>query len=232
MKNKCLTLLLSFLCFNGLWAQDFVVSEDAAIDSTIETRGPNRKHYRHSYMNFGFSIDAGEVGARVQQPRLDQFVFGVRYKYRLAEHLALGYDINYTVNDYRLKQESGKLLPDTIQNKRERMIFNIFEGGVYLRINVGKRGNQLGNYFDLGAYGSATVAHTHFTQNKLSDGSTVRTRRNGLDYFQRLNYGLNARMGAKKLVVFGKYRLSDMFFGDKNLPELPRIMAGIEFILK
>jgi hypothetical protein len=231
MKKLFFILLLIGSSVFTLNAQEYVVTEDNAIDSTIEKRGPNRKHYRHSYMNFGFSLDAGEPGARVQRPRLDQFVFGVRYKRRLAEHFAIGYDINYTVNDYRLVQEDGKLLPDTFQNKRERMIFNIFEGGLYIRLNAGKRGNQLGKYLDLGAYGSATVAHTHFTVNKLSDGSTVRVRRNGLDYFQRFNYGLNARLGMNKLVLFGKYRLSDLFYADKNLPELPRIIAGVEFVL-
>jgi hypothetical protein len=232
MKKLFNILLLIGSSVFMLNAQEYVVTEDNAIDSTIEKRGPNRKHYRHSYMNFGFSLDAGEAGAKVQRPRLDQFVFGVRYKRRIAEHFAIGYDINYTVNDYRLVQEEGKLLPDTLQNKRERMIFNIFEGGLYMRLNVGKRGNQLGKYIDLGAYGSATVAHTHFTVNKLSDGTTVRARRNGLDYFQRFNYGLNARLGINKLVLFGKYRLSDLFYADKNLPELPRIMAGLEFVLR
>jgi hypothetical protein len=231
MKNIIATLCLAF-CVNSSWAQEYVVSEDIAIDSTIEKRGPNRKHYRHSYMNFGACIDAGETGGRVRQPRIDHFTFGVRYKRRLAEHFAIGYDINYTVNDFALKQESSKKIINNFINKRERMIFNIFEGGLFARINVGKRGNQLGKFIDLGGYGSVTVAHTHFTLNRLADGSNVRTRTNGLNYFQRFNYGLNARLGMNKIALFGQYRLSDMFYANWDFPELPRIMAGIEFNLR
>lgn len=228
-------LYASFLLaisLQSLWAQEYVVSEDIAIDSLVEKRGPNRKHYRHSYMNFGSCLDAGENGARVKQPRIDHFTFGVRYKLRLAEHLALGYDINYTINDYALKQEDGKILPYATLNKRERLIFNIFEGALYMRLNFGRRGNQLGKFLDLGGYASATVAHTHFTLNRLADGSNVRTRTNGLKYFQRFNYGLNMRIGFNKTALFGQYRMSDMFYGNWNFPELPRLIAGFEFNLR
>jgi hypothetical protein len=231
MKNFLATLLLAFF-MQGAKAQEYVVSEDIAIDSTIEKRGPNRKHYRHSYMNFGSCIDAGEIGAQVKQPRIDHFTFGVRYKRRLAEHVALGYDINYTINDYALKQEIGKKIPTVLLNKRERMIFNIFEGALFARINIGRRGNQLGKFIDLGGYGSVTVAHTHFTLNTFPDGSKVRTRTNGLKYFQRFNYGVNARLGMNKLAVFGQYRISDMFYSNWDFSELPRIIAGIEFNLR
>jgi len=231
MKNFLVTLLLAFFV-QGAKAQEYVVSEDVAIDSIIEKRGPNRKHYRHSYMNFGSCIDAGENGAQVKQPRIDHFTFGVRYKRRLAEHFALGYDINYTINDYALKQQIGKKIPSDLLNKRERMIFNIFEGALFARINIGRRGNQLGKFIDLGGYGSVTVAHTHFTLNTLDDGSNVRTRTNGLKYFQRFNYGVNARLGMNKLAIFGQYRMSDMFYSNWDFAELPRILAGIEFNLR
>lgn len=232
MMKNILAMLCLAICVNSTWAQEYVVSEDVAIDSTIEKRGPNRKHYRHSYMNFGSCIDAGENGAQVKQPRIDHFTFGVRYKRRLAEHFALGYDINYTINDYALKQQIEKKIPTILLNKRERMIFNIFEGALFARINIGRRGNQLGKFIDIGGYGSVTVAHTHFTLNRLSDGSNVRTRTNGLKYFQRFNYGINARLGMNKIALFGHYRLSDMFYANWDFPELPRIMAGIEFNLR
>jgi hypothetical protein len=224
--------LLFFLLFpSSMVAQQVMLSEDVAIDSTIAKRGPNRKHYTHSFMSFGLAADAGSAGAKVVQPRFDYFNFGIRYKRRLAEHFAVGFDLSYGLEDYRLKQEAGKKLPDSLLNSRERMIFNNFTTGLYMRFNFGKRGNQLGKYLDLGGYGNIVFGHTHFLKNKLADGSTVRARITGLNYYQLLNYGLSARLGYKKLVLFGQYRVSNMFYGDKNLPELPRILAGVQFVL-
>jgi len=226
-----IVLLMSQLPVSDIFAQEIMVSEPEAIDSSVARYGPNRRHYGHFLFNFGSSIDAGDAGARIVQPRLDQFSFGYRYKLRLFQHLALGLDAALTSFDYRLQQKAGKILPDTVLHNKERMLFTVLNGGAYMRINVGRRGNQLGNYLDLGGYGGLTVSHTHYTKDKLPDGSTVRMRRNRLDYYQLFNYGVTARIGYKKLIVFGRYRLSDMFYADKNLPELPRISAGIEFVL-
>jgi hypothetical protein len=216
----------------GIWAQEIMVSEPEAIDSSVARYGPNRRHYGHFFVNFGSSIDAGDAGARIVQPRLDQFSFGYRYKLRLFQHLALGIDAALTNFDYRLQQKDGKILPNSDLHDKERMLFTVLNGGAYMRINVGRRGNQLGNYLDLGGYGGITMSHTHFTKDKLPDGSTVRIRRNRLDYYQLFNYGLTARLGFKKIILFSRYRLSDMFYADKNLPELPRITAGIEFVMQ
>lgn len=225
------TLVLWALLPFSLQAQTEMLSEEIAIDSSIAKRGPNRKHHTHSYMSFGAAIDAGSAGTKVVQPRVDFFNVGVRYKRRLAEHFAVGFDVAYGIEDYRLKQEAGKKTPDTLLNNRERLIFNSFAGGLYMRFNFGRRGNQLGKYVDLGGYGNIVFAHTHFIKNKLADGSVIRSRISRKDYYQLFNYGLTARVGINKFVLFGQYRLSNMFYGDKNLPELPRILAGVQFVL-
>ena len=233
MKNLRV-FILALLCHwpvVGIWAQEVLVSEPVAIDSSVARYGPNRRHYGHFFVNFGSSIDAGDAGARIVQPRFDQFSFGYRYKLKLFQHLALGADIALTNFDYRLKQQEGKILPSSDLHDKERMLFSMVNGGAFIRINVGRRGNQLGNYLDLGAYGGLTFSHTHFTKDKMPDGTTVRIRRNRLDYYQLFNYGAAARIGYKRIALFGRYRFSDMFYANKNYPELPRIIAGIEFVM-
>ncbi|MEI6407772.1 MAG: hypothetical protein WCR52_00180 [Bacteroidota bacterium] len=225
-----ITLLIGSL--NQLSAQDVVFKMDPAVDTTEDKSGPNLKNYWHPYISFGMCIDPGSAGATVKQPHLDQFSFGFRYKNRLAEHLAVGLDISYNVNDYSLKQNASKTLPDTVQYKKQGMIFYNAQVGAYIRFNFGKRGNTLGNYLDLGAYGDYVVSHVQFTKFNLPDGSIVRARRTQLDYYQKINYGLLARIGFKKLVIYGQYRLSDMFYPSLKMAELPRIQAGIQFILR
>ncbi len=231
--NKTLNTIVFILCnLNILIAQEIVLKMNPAVDTSEAKSGPNLKNYWHPFMSFGMCIDPGSAGATVKQPHLDQFSFGYRYKNRLAEHIAVGLDISYNVNDFSLKQNASKTLPDTVQYKKQRMIFYNAQVGAYVRINFGKRGNTLGNYLDLGAYGEYVMSHVQYTKYSLPDGSIVRARRTQLDYFQHFNYGLLARIGFKKLVIYGQYRLSDMFYPSLKMAELPRIQAGIQFVLR
>ena len=229
-------ITLIFACFIVLsmhgFAQEEILEMNPAVDTIEPVKGPNRKHFVHPFMSFGLCIDAGETGAQVKQPRVDQFSLGIRYKRRVAEHFAWGWDLAYNVNDFSLKQNLIKTTPDTFLYDRQRMIFYNAQVGLYVRINYGKRGNTLGKYIDLAGYGDAVIAHTLYTKYHLLDNSVVRSRRSGLGYFQRLNYGAQVRFGFNKIIVYGQYRLSDMFYKTENFAELPRIIAGIQFSLR
>ena len=178
----CLSVLSMSVC-----AQEEILEMNPAVDTVESVKGPNRKHFVHPFMSFGMCVDAGETGAQVKQPRIDQFSFGVRYKRRIAEHFAWGWDLAYNVNDYSLKQNLIKTTPDSFLYDRQRMLFYNAQAGLYMRINYGKRGNTLGKYIDLAGYGDAVIAHTLYTKYHLMDNSVVRSRRTGLGYFQRLN---------------------------------------------
>ena len=231
--NKTTTIFASLLILSmGVFAQEEILEMNPAVDTIEPVQGPNRKHFVHPFMSFGLCIDAGETGAQVKQPRVDQFSLGIRYKRRVAEHFAWGWDLAYNVNDFSLKQNLIKTTPDTFLYDRQRMIFYNAQVGLYVRINYGKRGNTLGKYIDFAGYGDAVFAHTLFTKYHLLDNSVVRSRRSGLGYFQRLNYGAQVRIGFKKIIIYGQYRLSDMFYKPENFAELPRIIAGIQFSLR
>jgi hypothetical protein len=221
-----------FVLSMSVFAQEEILEMNPAVDTIEPVKGPNRKHFVHPFMSFGLCIDAGETGAQVRQPRLDQFGFGFRYKRRLAEHFAWGWDLAYNVNDFALKQDLIKTTPDSFIYDSQRMLFYNAQGGVYIRLNFGKRGNTLGKYLDLAGYGDAVFAHTLYTKYHLLDNSIVRSRRSGLGYFQRLNYGAQVRFGFKKVIFYGQYRLSDMFYKPEKFAELPRIIAGIQFSLR
>lgn len=220
-----------FLLFGSAPAQNIVLEKDPAIDSLVPKRGPNRKHYLHTYMSFGFTTDPGEAGARSRQGTFGHCQLGLRYKRRLSQTFALGYEFAYDVNDLSQRQESGKLVPDTLQYRRERLIFYNALFSPYLRINFGRRGNQLGKYVDLAAYGTYTVSHVLFQRSELPDGRNIRSRTTGLTYFQRFNYGATVRIGINKIILYGHYRLSDLFYANWNFPEPARLQVGVQFVL-
>jgi hypothetical protein len=231
--NKITSIFVCFLVLSlSVCAQEEILEMNPAVDTIEPVKGPNRKHYVHPFMSFGLCIDAGETGAQVRQPRVDQFSFGFRYKRRLAEHFAWGWDLAYNVTDFALKQDLIKTTPDSFIYDSQRMLFYNAQAGLYIRLNIGKRGNTLGKYIDLAGYGDAVFAHTLYTKYHLLDNSVVRSRRSGLGYFQRLNYGAQVRFGFKKVIFYGQYRLSDMFYKPENFAELPRIIAGIQFSLR
>ncbi len=221
-----------FLLLLSAPAQNVILEKDPAIDSLVPSRGPNRKNYVHPYMSFGFTTDPGEAGARSRQGTYGHYQFGVRYKRRLSQTFAVGYEFAYDVNDLSQKQEAGKVAPDTFQYKRERLIFYNGLFSPYLRINFGRRGNQLGKYLDIAAYGTYTFAHVLFQRSDLPDGRVVRSRTTGLTYFQRWNYGATVRIGINKFILYGHYRLSDLFYSNWNFPEPSRLQVGIQFVLK
>ena len=230
--KKCILIILLLNISLQINGQEILLKKDPAIDSTIEKTGPNRKNYWHPFMSFGIALDAGEKGAAVVQPNLDQFALGFRYKRRINNTFAFGFEFSYTNYGFSIKQNNQKTTPDSSVNQRQRLYFYDLQVSPYLRINFGKRGNVLGKYFDIAPYYETVVAFTEFSKYKLPDGSVVRARRSGVNYFQRFNYGIQARIGLKKIIFFGQYRISNAFYVDRNLAEIPRITAGVQLVLK
>jgi hypothetical protein len=112
------------------------------------------------------------------------------------------------------------------------MIFHQVRGLYFIRFNYDRRGNRIGRYFDLGVYGDLNVSHQVFTRFKNPDQSVTRSYTSRLKYYNRIGYGVQFRAGFNRVAFYAQYRLSDFFYPSKNLPELPRIMAGIELSSK
>lgn len=229
MKKIVYLLVLSLTAGSWLRGQDVVVEKDPAVDTLIPRWGPNYRHYIHFFLGIGAAVDPGSTGATIRQPHfVDDFQFGLRYKLKLANFLAVGTELAYSFNNFVLKQDSSKTLPVSTLFDRQRMTFHNAQLGLYLRINYGKRGNSLGNYIDLGAYGEYVIRHVFITRMKNADNTITRSKTRGMDYYNPLNYGGMLRIGFGKWAFYGQYRVSDLFYPSKNLPELPRITAGIQ----
>lgn len=221
-------------------AQTLLMSNNVKRDTTSPDRGPNRKHFSQWFLTEGFIIGQPESeGAEVIQGRSTQIEFGYRYKRRVNQTLAWGYEIWFNRRNYLLKQDSSKTFPDNILHKKEKFQLNTFRGGLYTRINLNRyRGEFLGTYLDIGGYGEWAFSTRHVTVDKNDVATTVggsRTKsvNQNLVYMESFNYGIRARLGQNKVALFGDYRLSDMFdTGAANLaPEMPRLTVGFEIQL-
>ena len=49
-----------------------------------------------------------------------------------------------------------------------------------------------------------------------------------LKYYEPFNYGVLARFGINRYVIYANYRLSDLFKSSYNYAELPRLTLGVQ----
>ncbi len=232
MKKGILLILFSLLLIFSTLGQE--VEED---DDSVT--GPNKLHFLHAYFNTGFMLLPSEGnGADLIYGKSHSISFGIRYKLKIVDYFSIGAGINYTFNGYHLKQNTGKLITDTVLYDKEKILTNNLGGDVFLRFNIGKRKNTIGNYVDLGAYGDWTYNNSRkYYINVDMPGNPkgyeifITTQKNVV-YLEKLNYGFSLRLAYGKYALFGKYRISDMFNQDfkENFSrsEFPRLIVGIE----
>ncbi len=238
MKRIILISIISILPFFG-FAQLKLMEENVdKIDFSKPNKGQNMKNYSHWFIGYAGYVGKSEgVGADINYGTSDVFSVGVRYKRKLAEFFALGAESWYSAEDFKIAQKKDKVIPTSDLHKKEDLRFNNISGATYMRFNFGKRGNILGKYMDLGAYGtwSFDIRHTYTDKvvqvNKINGYRTVKTVHKRLVYTNPLNYGAIVRFGINRYVIYGTYRLSDLFDADfKTMAnvELPRITVGVQ----
>lgn len=225
-KSIFLIIFIFFIC--ETYAQAVLLEQDLSKDSLVKKTGPNLRHYHHFYMSLGFAADQAEKGAEINYGSSNSFDFGYRYKLKICNHYAMGTDFWWGSDGYNMKQANTKLLPDTILNDKEKFTFYNFGLGYYNRINFGKRGNHVGNYLDFGVYGQWTYNLVHYTKNKMTNGNVVEVKTKKLNYYNPLNWGVNARIGFNRYIITASYRMSDYFITRYKYPELPRLTVGVQ----
>ena len=226
--KKILIFAIITLVFTSCWAQTELMHQDVK-ENGLGKSGPNLKNFSHFYAGFGFVAGASDsIGSNIIAGKSTNFVLGYRYKLRICNFYAIGFDAAYNSYSYTLKQESAKITPDTILHDKEKLSLGNLGLSGYMRFNYGKRGNRVGNFIDLGGYGDWRIFGTNFTRDKMENDNIVRTTISHLNYFNDINYGALVRVGFNRYVFFGTYRFSDIFVPSKKYPEFPRLTVGLQ----
>ena len=219
----------------SLNAQTILMAEDVNEDTIPDTNGPNLVNYWHTFMGYGLILGNSEgEGARTKPGLSYEFIGGIRYKRRINNTLGVGFDIQYGQHSFNIQQDSAKTLPNSELHDKEKLIYHNLGLTLYTRINFGKRGNTMGNFIDLGAYGDWGYIINHYTKDKhdtaLVGASVEEVTLSRLVYTNPINHGVFIRGGISRYVVYAKYRLSNLFKEDYIIPytELPRFIVGVE----
>ncbi|NLF44128.1 MAG: hypothetical protein GX587_15660 [Bacteroidales bacterium] len=228
--NKRFFALLMFLCIAFVAvSQEPELYRNVESDMAIPKTGPNRRHFNHLFLTYGFITGNPEnIGAKIIHGKSGLFSIGDRYKLKFNNTFSMGADLYYQISTYHISQHDGKLVPDNIIHKKEKLKFHSLVLDIYQRVNVGRRGNHIGNYFDIGAFGGWNMGLRHITKDVTSDDITIYTERKGMKYREPLTYGVLARIGFNRFAINATYRLSDCFKENAQLPELPRVQIGLE----
>lgn len=244
-------ILFSFLL---LYSLSSIFSQDVLLDMDVEgqykgTKGPNMRHYGHLYIGAGIVADFDEEpGTLIKWWRSGQFLFGYRYKLKLASFYALGIDARFSSIQYFFedREENVYDMMNPLTYNRDRDRHYLMNNGMglefYQRINIGKRGNTLGKYLDTGIWGQWNFSNLEDILIRTDEDDVfsrrVRIKNRQLTYIEPFSYGLTARIGINKFIVFGNYRLSDLFksrisdsFPVVDIPEVPRFSAGLQLAL-
>lgn len=227
-------IFILFLGLEELQAQKVLLSEEPAADTVQLAWGQNRKHYAHVFMGFYFPTPPETKGGGIVYGLSNEFDLGLRYKYKLSKFCALGTELYYQKSVFNIRQNSKKLLPNSILHEKERYILNSAGLSVFQRINFGRRGNILGKYIDLGVQGLLHIASRYHVRDKVNGPSKlVDSYYKNPNYIQNFQYGIFLRAGWNNFALEANYRLSDMFskINNSSLPETPSLSVGLDIAL-
>lgn len=242
MWNKFILIFLLVLpVFSN--AQDTVLEQDVNdqlenIDQGLGTA----KHIMASNNRFGFFVSSvyENDSLRTNAGSL-VFALGMQELWSMGKIFKIGYSLDWEYNTYKIKQDSSlNLLSLNFEHARQNLSFSKVNFGPVFRVKLSNKGNKIGQYLDLGAYGSINFGYSLFTRNDvdptLNQGAqTIEQKQLRMDYMNRWSYGLKAVLGQNGLNIWANYRLSDSFKKSNNinhgilLPELPRLSVGIGF---
>jgi len=225
--KKILIIALLLLSL-GAFAQEILLQQNVKADTIRPTRGPNLKNFTYGYIGLGFPFYTNEAVNYTKPGLSSAFNIGIRYKRRLTNYLALGLDLGLNSTAYKIKQKEPKTFPDNTVNDKEKFQISTLASSAFVRINVGRRGNYIGNYLDMGAYGGWNFQKKYKTINTNDEGEKVKESTTQLKYVENFSYGLLGRIGIGRYALTAGYRLSDIFKSSYAMPELPRLMVGVE----
>jgi len=208
-------------------AQQVLLQTDVAEDTIPSRTGPNRRYFGHLYG--GYTLAAGPSALGVQYGfSASEVQVGGRLKRRLGPFFAFNTDLRYAYLRYGLDPETTRPDPFGPGFDSQYFSYHQVQGEASLRLSpYRRRGNTVGRYLDLLAYGGWAFATTYATTGPGPRGGRLETVAHQPDYLARWLGGVGARVGSNSLALVGRYRLSEALRG-AGLPEPPRWQLGIE----
>ena len=192
----------------------------------ITKEGPNTNRFTHAFFSLSSFVKTSASQADPKYPGSLQFSLGLRTKHKIAEWYALGYELEYRLSNFRY----AKIHDNLPVHDKDRILTHSIALSLFQRINFDKRGNYIGKFMDMGAYGEFPFSKSNIL---IDNADTLLSGQqklilSHLKFMNSFNYGVSARIGYNRIVLFAIYRLSDIFKPGYNRMELPRLNVGLQ----
>lgn len=231
-------LIFSFITLS-INSQIIVLKETVPDDFEEEDKGfgPNRKRFSHPFASYGsFSNKYDHTGRTSDKTKFGSsldLTSGTRSYLKVNKFYALTFDFGISLRMFGMKLNENSLLPlPTNDLTKSKYWLSSIGMAIGNQLNLKpNRGNQLGTYINIGAYGNFNYLRRYTAWYNKNDLIPYNYKIN-LKNFKDLNlfdYGVVLKYGKPNFTFFAKYRVSDLFLNkDFVLNELPRITFGIE----
>jgi hypothetical protein len=223
-KKRILLLSVLFLSLNG-YSQEIIMEQDVNQDTSISTYGKNKSRYFGSNIGIGLPIENANGTKSLNRGASYTFHYGVYYKLKANNFYSLSGQLAYqrSVSSFEVNS------PDVYYNE---LILNNGSVALLNRFNIGKRGNFIGYYLALGGSVDYTIRNKIRSKtdaiDPASDFRFYKVEQFDLKFVNKINYSAEVQIGINKLVLFGKYRLSDAIKSSSGFG-LPPTTAGVMF---
>ena len=211
------------------YAQD-VIFEEYVVPDRYGNYGANMQHFAHLYYS-----SALPVATQTNEVTTGNCTFthiGLRYKLKLNATFAIGSDIALGTFNYS-PNPANYVLPSEITGnvKTWSIVALDASSGLFLRTNIGKRGNTIGYFIDIYAHlNKALSASERIKYEYLSDDGVNRNemiRNAGLAYFNSVIPVMGIRVGLNRVAVTADYRHTN-YFSDSSGIVLPKWSFGLQ----
>ncbi|MGI4886721.1 MAG: hypothetical protein ACRYFR_17330 [Janthinobacterium lividum] len=215
-------------------AQQVLLRADVADDTLLNRTGPNRRYFGHLYAGTGLVAGAGAADAPLRHgPASAELQLGGRLKRRFTQNVAVVADLRYAYLRYGFEQTVAKTFPSAGRHRSEYLGLHQIQAEGGLRLNAGRRGNTVGSYLDLLAWGGWVAGTARTADDDPAPGgpASTATTDTGLPYLRRWAGGAGARLGFDRYALVARRRLSaarrpGSALGDG--PDLPPWVLGFE----
>lgn len=211
----------------GAHAQQVLLQTDVAEDTIPNRTGPNRRYFGHLYAGYALATGPSALGVN---PGFSSFELqlGGRLKQRLGPFFALNTDLRYAYLRYGLDPGASRPGVFGAGFDSQYLSYHQLQSEASLRLSpYRRRGNTVGRYLDVLAYGGWAFATTYATTGPGPSGGQLETVAHQPDYLARWLGGVGVRLGSNSVALVGRYRLSEALRGP-GLPEPPRWQLGLE----
>jgi hypothetical protein len=211
---------------SAVFGQEVIMNKSVSKEMFNMKNGPNTHRYTHAYFSLSSFIKTSVTQADPKYPGSLQYCLGLRTKYKLAEWYALGYELEYRLSNFRY----AKVHDNLPVHDKDRILTHSLALSLFQRLNFDKRGNYIGKFMDMGAYGEFPFIKNNILIDNVDTlfSGQQKLVLSHLKFMNSFNYGVSARLGYNRVVLFAAYRISDIFKSSYKRMDLPRLNVGLQ----